>query len=95
MSKNMAIIDETGKVLNIIICQDDELETDFLKTYTNQNPAYIDGYYTNGYFYPPQPFPSWLLDEETCRWKAPVPMPTDGKFYIWNEETVSWEEVTD
>ena len=45
-------------------------------------------------FIPPQPFPSWLLDEATCRWEAPVPYPTDGKMYSWNEATLSWDEVT-
>jgi hypothetical protein len=41
-------------------------------------------------FYAPQPFPSWTLDE-ACHWQAPTPMPTDGKFYTWNEESLTWE----
>lgn len=41
-------------------------------------------------FIPPQTFPSWLLNEETCLWSAPTPMPTDGKMYVWNELTLSW-----
>ena len=41
-------------------------------------------------FIPPQPFPSWTLNEDTCLWDAPVPMPTDGQFYVWNEPTISW-----
>ena len=44
-------------------------------------------------FIPPKPFESWLLDEDTCNWNAPVPMPTDGGIYIWNEEIQNWEEV--
>lgn len=44
-------------------------------------------------FIPPQPFPSWLLDETTCLWSAPVPYPTDGQRYTWNESTVSWDLV--
>lgn len=44
-------------------------------------------------FIPPQPFPSWALNEETCLWDAPVPHPGDGKFYIWDEETTSWQMV--
>lgn len=43
-------------------------------------------------FYPPQPFASWVLDEDTCLWKAPVDRPTDGN-YTWDEETVSWIAV--
>ena len=41
-------------------------------------------------FYAPQPFPSWVLNEDTCLWDAPVPMPTDGKVYTWDETTGSW-----
>jgi len=41
-------------------------------------------------FIPPQPFPSWVLNEETCLWGAPVSMPTDGQRYDWDEETLSW-----
>jgi hypothetical protein len=44
-------------------------------------------------FIPPKPFDSWLLDEETCIWKAPIQYPNDDKFYRWNEDTVSWVEV--
>lgn len=41
-------------------------------------------------FIPPQPFPSWTLNEDTCLWDAPVPMPTDGQSYSWDENTTSW-----
>jgi hypothetical protein len=44
-------------------------------------------------FIPPKPFVSWLLDETTCHWKAPVDMPTDDKMYTWNEETKFWDEI--
>lgn len=43
-------------------------------------------------FIPPKPYPSWVLNEETCLWQAPVPMPTDGKMYVWDEEAQSWKE---
>jgi len=48
---------------------------------------------TRDAFIPPQPFPSWVLNEDTCLWNAPVAMPTDGKMYTWDEETTSWVEV--
>ena len=44
-------------------------------------------------FIPPQPFASWLLNNDTCLWEAPVAMPTDGKPYEWNEATTSWKEL--
>ena len=43
-------------------------------------------------FIPPKPFASWVLDEATCQWKAPVDMPDDDKQYSWNEATTSWVE---
>lgn len=46
-------------------------------------------------FIPPQLFASWTLNEETCLWEPPVARPTDGKKYLWNEETLSWDEVTE
>jgi hypothetical protein len=45
-------------------------------------------------FIPPKPFNSWVLVEETCQWKAPVEMPTDGQMYSWDEATTSWIVVT-
>jgi hypothetical protein len=48
-------------------------------------PAPIDG------FAPPRPYESWNLDPDTCQWVAPVPMPTDGQRYSWNETAQAWE----
>jgi len=44
-------------------------------------------------FIPPKPFNSWLINEDTCLWDAPVAYPTDGKIYTWNEDVIAWEEV--
>ena len=41
-------------------------------------------------FIPPQPFPSWALDEQTCQWNPPVPFPNDGTQYYWHEPTTQW-----
>ena len=43
-------------------------------------------------FIPPQPFASWVLNNDTAQWEAPVAMPDDGKFYVWDEATTSWKE---
>jgi hypothetical protein len=48
----------------------------------------------DGAFIPPKPFESWVLDEDTCLWEAPVAYPTDGAQYVWDEETGNWSEVT-
>ena len=51
-------------------------------------------------FIPPKPYASWVLDETTCRWNSPVAIPSDAgqgdppKFYVWDENTVNWVEVT-
>jgi len=42
-------------------------------------------------FIPPTPFQSWVLNEETCLWEAPVAKPDDGQKYEWNEETQQWD----
>jgi hypothetical protein len=52
-------------------------------TYDRQRDAFI----------PPQPYASWILNEDTCLWSAPIPYPTDGKDYYWNESTLSWQEI--
>jgi hypothetical protein len=52
-------------------------------TYDAQRDAFIS----------PQPFPSWVLNEDTCLWGAPTPKPEDGKRYVWNEEQQQWVEV--
>lgn len=44
-------------------------------------------------FIPPQTYASWILNEDTCKWEAPVPYPADSNEYIWNEETQSWELI--
>ena len=43
-------------------------------------------------FIPPQPHPSWLLNEQLCQWESPTPMPTDDKRYQWDEATLTWIE---
>jgi hypothetical protein len=49
-------------------------------TYDSQRDAFI----------PPKTYNSWILNETTCNWEAPVAYPTDGQLYYWNEETQSW-----
>ena len=44
-------------------------------------------------FIPPRHFDSWVLDEATCQWKAPIEYPNDGKNYQWNESELKWDSV--
>ena len=48
---------------------------------------------TNDVFYAPQPYPSWILNNTTWLWEAPVAYPTDDKLYVWNESIINWEET--
>lgn len=48
---------------------------------------------TRDAFTPPKPFASWILNEDSCLWESPVPYPTDGKIYQWDEATTAWVEV--
>ena len=60
------------------------------KNYAGVGFAYDEG---RNAFIPPQPFPSWVMSEETCLWSAPVPYPSDDKRYSWDEATTSWVEL--
>jgi hypothetical protein len=46
-------------------------------------------------FIPPKPFNSWVLNDNTCQWDAPVAMPTDGNHYMWDEENLIWQQVSE
>ena len=46
-------------------------------------------------FIPPQPYASWTLNDDTCLWESPVAYPDDGETYVWNEDTTSWDSVTE
>jgi hypothetical protein len=50
---------------------------------------------TRDAFIPPKPHASWLLNESTCSWEAPIPYPNDGGDYTWNESTQTWDAVPD
>lgn len=67
----------------------------------DQSKAYRKNYAGIGFTYdeerdafiPPKPFDGWVLNEDTCLWDAPVPYPTDGQIYTWDEEAGAWTAV--
>jgi hypothetical protein len=66
--------------------------TPLRKNYAGVGYSYDSG---RDAFIPPKPFASWLLNETTCLWDAPTPMPVvEGKMFKWDEPTTSWVEVT-
>jgi len=70
-------------------------------TLGDQSKAFRKNYAGIGYqydqtrdaFIPPKPFNSWILNEDTCIWEAPVAYPTDGQNYYWNEATITWNLI--
>ena len=63
--------------------------TPFRKNYAGIGYTYD---YARDAFIPPKPYPSWVLNSNTCLWEAPVAYPEDGKLYIWDEENQNWIE---
>ena len=69
----------------------------------DQSKAFRKNYAGIGYTYDhsrdafisPKPFDSWTLNETSCLWEAPVTYPDDGQQYTWNEETTSWDLITE
>jgi len=65
---------------------------------TSYNSSIRKNFASIGYFYdtsrdafiPPKPYDSWILNEETCRYEAPIKKPDDNNFYVWDEPSISW-----
>ena len=88
MSKDVAVVSDSGEVIAINVHMDDyELAPNELLV---TNPAYVGGDYVDGYFYPEQPFASWTRSEGN--WLPPVPMPDTEGYWQWNEELQEWED---
>ena len=103
---HFAKIDNNNIVQRVIVAEQDFINSgavgdSFRWVQTSYNNNFRKNYAGKGYTYDkirdafisPQPYPSWLLDEDTCRWEAPTPRPDDGKMYDWDEDTTSWKEI--
>ena len=64
----------------------------FRKRYAGLDDVYDE---SRNAFLPIKPFPSWVLNEETCLWNSPIERPNDGKSYMWDEETINWIEIVE
>ena len=99
---------ENGIVTRVIVAEPEFFDTyvddtpgKWIQTYKDRSQR--KNYAGKGYSYdatrdafiPPQPYPSWTLNETTCLWDAPVAYPDDGGMYQWNEETQTWDQVTE
>ena len=103
---HFAEIDKDGVVQRVIVAEQDFINSgavgdSFRWVQTSYNANFRKNYAGSGFTYDkvrdafiaPQPYPSWLLDESTCKWDAPTPYPDDGKRYVWIEDTTSWKEI--
>jgi hypothetical protein len=97
---NSDTLDSNGQeseAVGIAFCQN-LLGADTNWRQTSYNASFRKNYACIGYIYdevrdafiPPQPYPSWVLDETTCQWQAPVTVPADGGPYLWDESSLSW-----
>jgi hypothetical protein len=94
IKKKVAIINDTGVVIAINVYPENyELGSNQILV---TNPAYVGGDYVDGYFYPPQPYPSWTRNNGN--WISPIPKPilteeqiAEHNYFMWNEEILNWE----
>jgi len=103
---HFAEINSDNIVLRVIVAEQDFINSgvvgdSFNWVQTSYNNNFRKNYAGEGYTYDktrdafisPKPFASWLLDDDTCRWNAPTPMPDDGKKYVWDEDNTEWKEI--
>ena len=83
-------IDFLTKLTGLSIWKQTSYNANFRKNYAGIGGTYDED---KDAFIPKKPFNSWILNETTCRWQAPVAMPQDGKSYSWNEENRQWDLI--
>jgi len=91
MSERTAAVVVDGIVTNVIVITADHDLADSEIEYTDANPAGIGWTYDGTGFIPPQPYPSWVLNNYV--WEAPITAPDDGNDYWWDEENTTWQPV--
>ena len=106
---HFAEIDNDNIVQRVIVAEQDFINSgaigdSFNWVQTSYNGNFRKNYAGTGYTYDktrdafiaPKPYPSWLLDNDTCIWNAPVALPADlqsEKMYTWDEENTEWKEI--
>lgn len=94
---------KNSEVINLIEAEPDFTDAlrfmfsdadDLVEVTEDKGLAYIGGTYLNGKFKPAKPYESWVFNETIWNWDAPEPRPTDGKPYVWDEDTLNWVEFS-
>ena len=104
---HFAKIDSNSIVTDVIVSEKDFINSglvgdEFLWVQTSYNNNFRKNFAGIGFTYdktrdafiPPQPYTSWILNEDTCRYEAPVTCPDDDKKYEWDESITNWTEIT-
>lgn len=90
---NVVLFDNPNQELIDQFIQENNLDNIILAT----SSTVIGGTYDGTKFWLPQPYPSWIKNEELNEWEAPIPYPAfdeeNPKHYQWNEEILNWEEI--
>ena len=93
---HFAEINSDNIVTNVIVAEQDFIDSGVVGDASNWIQT---SYNTRGgvHYAPnsntPQPYPSWVLDDDTCIWNAPTAYPDDGKWYSWDEDNTEWVEI--
>jgi len=103
---HFAEINSDNIVQRVIVAEQDFINSgavgdSFNWVQTSYNNNFRKNYAGIGYTYdkirdafiPPKHFASWIIDDNTCLWKAPIAKPDDGKIYDWDEENTEWKEI--
>ena len=97
VSNDIATTEQAGiDFLNNLYGTNDTWKQTSYNSNIRKNFAGIDFKYdqTKDAFIPPKPYNSWILNEDSCLWEAPIKYPNDGEQYNWNEETQTWDLIT-
>ena len=96
-----AKLDENNIVTQVIVADQEYITSQEGTWLETTNDGYRKNYAGIGYTYDesrdafitPKPFNSWVLNEDTCIWESPVAYPSDGKWYVWDEEIINWKLI--
>lgn len=104
-----AFLNEDSKVISVVLFNShddnivnavkDNIGAANVKDCCQYGDAGVGMYFYDNVFYPPKPYESWIKNEQSVTWDPPIPYPTiseeDPSYYVWNEEILNWQEVSE
>ena len=103
-TKDYALVNDNNEVVNTVVIDDEESDSTFASIaeangavawydFETYGTTAIGGSFYQGKLIMPKPFSSWILNETSYQWEAPVSRPDNELFYVWNEDTKSWDLI--